>query len=843
MKQKFNIQGMTCSACSAAVERAVKKLDGVDDVSVNLLSNSMTAIIEDSSKVDEIISAIEGAGYGASAANPNSTQKSKPLNPQDESGKALAEMKHRFVLSLIFLIPLMYISMGHMMGFPIPKFLSGHENAVSFGFSQFLLTLPIVYLNRKYYTSGFKTLFKRSPNMDSLIAIGSGAAILYGIYAIFRMSYALGVRDMELVSKYHMDLYFESAGTILTLITLGKYLEARSKSKTSEAITRLMELAPKTAIVIRDGEEVEIPSDELSIGDIVVVRPGQSIPCDGIVTEGTSSVDQAAVTGESIPVEKQSGDKVIAATINKTGYLRFRAERVGENTTLSQIIRLVEDANSTKAPIARMADKISGVFVPIVIAIALASTIIWLISGQTFEFSLSIGIAVLVISCPCALGLATPVAIMVGTGKGAENGILVKSGQALETAHKIKTIVFDKTGTLTEGKPAVTEIITAPEISENELLSIAYALEKKSEHPLAQAICEESEKRGIPLKSAEGFEAIFGRGIKGKVSGKNYIAGNMALMLENKIPQETFIEKGEKFASEGKTPLYFADSKKIIGIIAVADIEKHTSYAAVKEFKKLGIKTIMLTGDNKKTAEAVKNRLGLDEVIADLMPEDKEREIRRLQENGVTVAMVGDGINDAPALAKADVGIAIGAGTDIAIESADIVLIKSDLLDAVTAVKLSRSVIRNIKQNLFWAFFYNSAGIPLAAGVLFHSFGLKLDPMFAAAAMSLSSVCVVMNALRLKFFKSEKLETDHYKTNPETVKEIETMTKTLKIEGMSCGHCSARVENALSAVDDVLSVNVSLEDKSATVVLAEDVDSEILQKAVTDAGYDVISVS
>lgn len=860
MKQKFEISGMTCSACSAAVERAVKKLDGVDDINVNLLANTMTADLNDPAKIAEVIAAIEGAGYGADAAGAKTAPKQEAESRKSHVLEELKAMKVRFFVSLVFLVPLMYISMGSMMGLPLPAFLSGHANAVSFGFTQLLLTLPIMYLNRKYYIVGFKTLFKGSPNMDSLIAIGSGAAVVYGIYAIYGMSYALGIHDMELVGQYHMDLYFESAGTILTLITLGKYLEARSKAKTSDAINRLMELATKTATVIRNGKEVEIPAEELVVGDTVVVRPGQSIPCDGMILEGTSTIDQAAVTGESIPVEKQVGDRVIAATINKTGFLKFNAERVGENTTLAQIIRLVEDANSTKAPIARLADKISGVFVPAVITIAVLATIVWLIVGKPFDFALSIGIAVLVISCPCALGLATPVAIMVGTGKGAENGILIKSGQALETAHKIKAIVFDKTGTLTEGKPVVTDIITAG-IDEIGLLGLAYALEKKSEHPLAQAICEKAEERGIAESTADEFTAIFGRGIKGTINGKLYFGGNPALLSENGISTDDIVQKGESLAAEGKTPLYFADESKVLGIIAVADVPKPTSRAAVEEFKRLGIKTIMLTGDNKKTAEAIRARLGVDEVRAELMPEDKEKEIRALQEGGNAVAMVGDGINDAPALARADVGIAIGAGTDIAIESADIVLIKSDLLDAVTAVKLSRAVIRNIKQNLFWAFFYNTLGIPIAAGVFYAAFSLKLDPMFAAAAMSLSSVFVVTNALRLRFFKTEKpaLNTEQadnstvktvsnaeqaafIKTEAVNIKEENIMTKTMMIEGMSCGHCSARVEKALSALDGVSSAAVNLEGKSAKISLSKDVADDVLTKAVVDAGYEVVSV-
>lgn len=754
MNQKFNVTGMTCSSCSANVEKTVKKLTGVNAVEVNLLSNSMSVDYDDAHiNNEDIIKAVENAGFGASVfvrGASSEKQKEKSVNPVEEE---LKEMKQRVIISFALLIPLMYVAMGHMLGLPHPDWMMGEENAITFAFTQFLLTLPIIYVNRKYYRVGFKSLFNRTPNMDSLIAIGSGAALVYGIYAIFRIGYGLGHNDLHMVHQYTMNLYFESAAMILALITFGKYLETRAKGKTSEAISKLLDLAPKTAAVIRNGQELEIPVEEVVKEDIILVRPGQSVPVDGVIIEGSSAVDQSALTGESIPVEKNVGDKVIAATINKTGFFKFKAERVGDDTTLAQIIQLVEDASSSKAPISKLADKISGIFVPIVIAIALISTIVWLFLGQSFEFALSIGISVLVISCPCALGLATPVAIMVGTGKGASNGILIKSAESLEILHTINTVVLDKTGTITEGKPVVTDIITMNEETEKNLLVIAASLEKPSEHPLAEAIVEKAKEEGIVLKEVTEFEAISGRGILGKIDEKQYIAGNLALMKEQNIDVSSFQETSDSFAMEGKTPLYFADSQKLLGIIAVADVVKPTSRDAIEQFKAMGIDVVMLTGDNVKTAEAIRNQLHIDRVVAEVLPQDKEKEIRNIQEKGKKVAMVGDGINDAPALARADVGIAIGAGTDIAIESADIVLMKSDLLDAVTAVQLSKATIKNIKENLFWAFFYNTLGIPLAAGLFFTAFGWTLNPMFAAGAMSISSVFVVSNALRLRFFK------------------------------------------------------------------------------------------
>lgn len=759
MKQKFSVTGMTCSACSAAVERSIKKLDGVADVNVNLLSHSMTVDYNDAQLDPEsIIEAVANAGYEASEYSSDQTaskaKKVATVNPMEQEIK---DLKYRVVVSFLFMIPLMYISMGEMINLPIPSWLRGVENAITFAMVQLLLTIPVVYVNRKYYQVGFKTLFRGSPNMDSLIAIGSSAGLLYGIWAIFRIGYGLGHNQLDIVQQYSMDLYFETAAMILALITLGKYLEARSKGQTSAAITKLMDLAPKTATVVRGNAEIEIPVENVVIDDIVVVRPGQSIPVDGVIVEGSSAIDQAALTGESIPVEKQVGDTVNAATINKTGYFKFRATKVGDDTTLAQIIQLVEEASSSKAPIAKMADKISGVFVPVVIAIALVATVAWLFLGATVEFALSIGIAVLVISCPCALGLATPLAIMVGTGQGALHGILIKSAEALETAHNVDTVVLDKTGTITEGKPKVTDIMTVNGVDELELLTIAASMEKPSEHPLAEAIVTRAEEDGLNLQKIDHFEAISGKGIVATIDGQVYIAGNLALMRERNIDITEVHGKSDEFADQGKTPLYFANSQELIGVIAVADVVKPNSKAAIDSLKHMGLDVVMLTGDNVRTAEAIRRQLNIDRVVAEVLPQDKESEIREIQESGKKVVMVGDGINDAPALARADVGIAIGAGTDVAIESADIVLMKSDLLDVVTAIQLSTATIRNIKQNLFWAFFYNSLGIPIAAGLFYSMFGWTLSPMFAAAAMSISSVFVVTNALRLKLFKPQRL--------------------------------------------------------------------------------------
>ena len=883
MKERFDVTGMTCSACSSHVEKSVGKLTGVENVSVNLLTNSMQVEF-DENKLDTagIIKAVEDAGYGAAVKDEHAKSGAKTSGQsgsQENNGLSAVEqnvknMKKRLIVSLIFWIPLMYVSMGHMiyqwLNIPMPpftmNFLHGNENAITYAFTQFLLLLPILIANQKYFKNGFKTLWHRSPNMDSLIAIGAGAAILYGIFAIYRIGYAMGHGDMAVVHQYAHDLYFESAGTILTLITIGKYLETKSKGKTSEAITKLLNLAPKTVTVVRDGVEQVVDAADVGKGEIFLVKPGESVAVDGIVLEGKSSFDESAITGESIPVPKQEGDTIVSASINKSGLIRAKATKVGEDTTIAQIIRLVEEASSSKAPIAKMADKIAGVFVPAVITIALITGVIWLISGATFEFAMSTAIAVLVISCPCALGLATPVAIMVGTGKGAENGILIKSGDALETAHQIDTVVLDKTGTITQGKPVVTDIICAAgkNADKTQLLQIAGSLEKGSEHPLAEAIVNYCVTNNISLEKVTDFNALFGKGIEGTVSGTHYYAGNEKMMEEKGISLSTE-QKNQirELAKQGRTPLLFADKKQFLGIVAVADVVKPTSKEAVQKFRDYGIHVIMLTGDNEVTAQAIKEQVGIDEVIAGVLPTQKEEKISALKQAGHKVAMIGDGVNDAPALASADVGIAIGAGTDVAIESADIVLMKNDLLDAVGAVKLSKAVIRNIKENLFWAFFYNSIGIPLAAGVLYPLFQIKLNPMFGAAAMSLSSVCVVSNALRLRWVKlhdAKKTQIDpHQDVAACTMADINqhnaldnnikstnndkgesTMTTTISIEGMMCAHCQAHVEKALKEVAGVTEVTVSLENKNA--VVTGDASVETLKQAVVDAGYEVTDV-
>ena len=832
MNKKYKVTGMTCSACSSRVEKCVGKLDGVNTVSVNLLTNSMQIDFDESKLTEEkIADSVTQAGYGMEIPTGKSDKKEEK---EDIVEKNIENMKKRTIWSFIFLIPLMYVAMGHMAGLPQPSFLRGDANAVSFALTQLLLCIPVLYINRAYFERGFRSLIHGAPNMDTLISVGSGASLIYGIFAIYRMGYGLGTQNMELVHRYLHDLYFESAVMILALINIGKYLEARSKGKTSEAIQKLMDLAPKTALVERNGQVVEIAAEDMLTGDILQVKPGSSIPADGVVIEGRTSVDEAAITGESMPVEKKEGDTVTAATLNKTGFIRMRAARVGQDTTFSQIIRLVEEASSSKAPIARMADKIAGIFVPTVMGIALLTGIVWLLMGAEFEFALSCAIAVLVISCPCALGLATPVAIMVGTGKGAENGILIKSGEALEITHNVQSVVLDKTGTITEGKPVVTDIVSFG-MSENKILEISAALEKKSEHPLAEAVLLKA--KGMELPNAENFAAIPGKGITAKIQGNIYYAGNQKLMQEQGISCEKALSSMEKLSKEGKTPLILADEKQVFGIIGVADVVKPTSAKAIQELKKLGIQVIMLTGDNARTAKAIQKQLDIDTVIAEVLPQDKEREISRLQEEGKTVAMVGDGLNDAPALARADVGIAIGAGTDVAIESADIVLMKNDLQDVATAIELSKAVIRNIKENLFWAFFYNVCGIPLAAGVLYPVFGLKLSPMFGAAAMSLSSLFVVSNALRLRFFHSLKKG----KTQPESIQEKkeEKNMYTMKIEGMMCPHCQAAVTKALEALEGT-KAEVNLEKKEAYVETG--LEKEALKKAVEDAGYQVLSV-
>ena len=875
--EKYNVTGMTCAACQANVTRCVSKLEGVEEVNVSLLANQMT-VSYDESKVGEedIIQAVEKIGYGASSLEqqPATAQsrggfRSEWQARQDQAMNSQKQMKRRLISSIVLLVPLMYIAMGSMMGLPVPWFFVGMENSLVNALAQLLLTIPVLFINRHFFQTGFKALWHRAPNMDSLVAIGSGASLVYGLFAMFRLAYGFGHGDMELVHEYAHALYFESAAMILTLVTVGKYLEARSKSKTGDALGKLVDLAPKTAVVLRGRVEQTIPAEQVVAGDIVVIRPGEGIPVDGVVTEGHGYVDQAAITGESIPVEKNPGDQVISATINKNGTFQFQASKVGEDTTLSQIIRLVDEASNSKAPIARLADKVSGVFVPVVIAIAIVTAIVWLIAGMGFEFALSNAISVLVISCPCALGLATPVAIMVGTGKAAEMGILIKSAESLENLHNVDTIVLDKTGTITSGHPAVTDVLPLDRsLTEGQFLAEAAAAEFGSEHPLAQAVVERAQQLGLSLPKAEAFEAVAGRGIRSKVNGREYLAGNLAFLEENHQPatlEERSAAKSvvNKLAQEGKTPLLFLRNGKLLGVIAVADTIRETSRAAIQRFNEMGLHVVMLTGDNKVTAEAIRKELGIEQAISDVLPTQKEAHIRSLQEEGHKVAMVGDGINDAPALTRADIGIAIGAGTDIAIESADVVLMKDSLDDVAAAIDLSRAVVRNIHMNLFWAFFYNVLGIPLAAGVLYPAFQLRLSPMIGSAAMSLSSVCVVTNALRLRFFKrkgaplSEKsapaLEASHTDTDnqtapveeipqePENEKGSSEMKKVLIVEGMMCAHCQAHVQKALAGVEGVTEAVVDLESKKATVTLAQDVADQVLLDAVTEAGYTPVS--
>ena len=952
---------MSCSACSSHVEKAVNKLENVEKASVNLLTETMD-VTYDETKITsaEIIDAVVKAGYGASvmtegsaagaggqstSGNAGATGRSAADGKQELQQKLDADaraMKWRLGISIGFLIPLMYVSMHHMLkewfGIPVPAFIvntmHGNANAMNFALTQFLLLLPILYVNRKFFSVGFKTLAHRSPNMDSLIALGSGAALVYGIFAMYRISYGLGYGDMAVVEQYSHDLYFESSGTILTLITVGKYLESRSKGKTSEAITKLMNLAPKVAILVTgDGQEKEVPTESLQKGDIFLVKPGSLVPVDGIVLEGNSSVDEAAITGESVPVEKQAGDHVVSATVNKAGFLKCRADRVGDDTTLAQIIRLVEEASASKAPIAQLADKVAGVFVPTVMTISLITLVVWLLSGATAEFAISTAIAVLVISCPCALGLATPVAIMVGTGVGAGNGILIKTGEALQQAKEIDTVVLDKTGTITSGKLKVEEVGGYQrDFPADAMMQIAAALEKKSEHPLAEAVVEYAESFQLTIPEIVDFKATFGRGVEGVLAadfravevtkndgptavfyagkrdstadvpensgkiaeqnpatgiarsdadsvtfpaGTKFYVGNLAFLQEKNIILPQGAAEGlNRMADEGMTPLLVAQEGRFLGIIGVSDTVKATSYEAINAWEKMGVRVIMLTGDNRRTAEAVRQKLGISEVVAEVLPQDKEKKVSELKAQGHKVAMIGDGINDAPALAAADVGMAIGAGADVAMESADIILMKNDLRDAVTAMKLSRAVIRNIKENLFWAFFYNCIGIPLAAGVLYPAFQIRLNPMFGAAAMSLSSIFVVGNALRLRGFKSgftplkkgtpeashREIEITHAtaegeqcilrtpaeQNNRQNVKQekerTNTMTKVISIEGMMCNHCTGTVQKALEAVEGVKAVTMSLEQKNATVELASDVADDVLTKAVTDAGYEVKAV-
>ena len=845
--EQYIVTGMSCAACSSRVEKAVSKVEGVTSCSVSLLTNSMG--VEGTASPEAIIQAVEAAGYGASKKGaPGAAAKAGSAGGAGAAGNAeellkdreTPVLKQRLIWSLGFLVVLMYFSMGHMMwNWPVPAWMEG--NHIAMGLLQMILAAIVMVINQKFFISGFKSLWHKAPNMDTLVALGSMASFGYSTYALFAMTDAQLKGSTELVMEYMHDFYFESAAMILALITVGKMLEARSKGKTTDALKSLMKLAPKTAVVVRNGAEVTVGIDQVQTGDMFVVRPGENIPVDGVILEGSSAVNESALTGESIPVDKEVGDTVSAATINQSGFIRCRATRVGEDTTLSQIIQMVSDAAATKAPIAKIADKVSGIFVPAVISISVVTILVWLIAGQSVGFALARGISVLVISCPCALGLATPVAIMVGNGMGAKHGILFKTAVSLEETGKTEIVALDKTGTITEGMPKVTDMIPAGGISEEELLTYAYALEKKSEHPLARAILAKAQEDGVKELETEEFAALPGNGLTAVIQGENMAAGNYNFVSTQVSVTREIREKAEKLAEQGKTPLYFARNGEMLGLIAVADVIKADSPQAVKELQNMGIHVVMLTGDNERTARAIGAQAGVDEVIAGVLPEGKEQVIRQLKEKG-RVAMVGDGINDAPALTRADMGIAIGAGTDVAIDAADVVLMKSRLSDVPAAIRLSRATLTNIHENLFWAFFYNVIGIPLAAGVWYPVLGWKLNPMFGAAAMSLSSFCVVTNALRLNLFDIRSTRKDKKIKKNHKEKENKTMTKTMKIEGMMCGHCEARVKKALEAVAGVSEAVVSHETGTAVVTLSEAVSDDVLKKAVEDQDYKVISV-
>ncbi|WP_062551748.1 heavy metal translocating P-type ATPase [Peptoniphilus phoceensis] len=841
MEKKFDVTGMTCSACVANVTKAVEKLDGVSDANVNLMTNSMKVNFDENKINDEkIIKAVEKIGYGANPAGEKTKSEDRPVDDREKG------LKHRLISSSIFMLILMYIAMGPMIHLPTPGIFHGREGAIIFAFSQFLLALPVVYINRDFYISGFKGLKNRAPNMDSLVAIGSLAALVYGIFAIYMMAYGFGQGDMELVDAYRHNLYFESSAMILTLITVGKYLEEKSKNKTRSSLANLMDLAPKMATVIEDGEEVVKNIEDVRVGDILLVRPGESVAVDGKVIEGASSLDESAVTGESMPVQKSVGDRVISASINTTGSFKFQAEKVGEDTTISQIIKLVDEANQSKAPIAKLADEIAGVFVPAVLIIAALTFGVWMALGYGFENALNFAISVLVISCPCALGLATPVSIMVATGKSADFGLLFKNAEVLENLHKIDVIVMDKTGTITEGKPKLTDIVT--DLGEDEFLKIAASIEKNSQHPLATAILNYAEEKNIKLDDANNFNSVSGRGLSAEINSEKFFAGNKDFMLEEKINLKDFESKAEKLAGEGKTSMYFANVSEVLGIISVKDLPKKSSKDAIKLLRDMGKKIIMLTGDNEKTAEAIADEIGVDETLAGLLPQDKNKEIEKIQKTGKKVLMIGDGINDAPSLAKADIGMAIGHGTDVAIESSDVVLMRSDILDVVSALELSKATIKNIKQNLFWAFFYNTIGIPLAAGLLYPSFGIKLSPMFAAFAMSMSSVFVVNNALRLRRFKprgvKKSLEEANSSSEKENIKEENLIEKNkkrtkIKVEGMTCGHCEKRVADALEKTGKAKDV-VANHENSSVEFIDQGLSPEEIENAIEEAGYKII---
>ena len=832
MKQ-YNVTGMSCASCVARVEKAVNKVDGVTSCSVNLLTNSMS--VDGDVKSSDVISAVEKAGYGASLKG-NSSKENK-TNDEPLKDTETPKLKKRLFSSLVFLLLLMYISMGHMMwGFPLPSILA--NNHIAMGLLQLLLTGIIMVINQKFFISGFKALIHRSPNMDTLVALGAGASFIYSVYALFAMTNAQVNNDMSLVMKYMDEFYFESAGMILTLITLGKMLESYSKGKTTNAIKGLMNLAPKKATILVDNAEKVVPVEEVKIGDIFVVKPGENIPVDGVVIEGESAVNESALTGESIPTDKTVGDNVSGATVNQSGFIKCKATKVGEDTTLSQIIKMVSDASATKAPIAKVADKVSGVFVPIVISIAVVTIIVWLLCGATFGNALVRGISVLVISCPCALGLATPVAIMVGNGVGAKNGILFKNATSLETTGKVSYVLLDKTGTITNGTPVVTDIISSENYTQDDLLSYASSLESKSEHPLAKAVVQKAIDSNIKTLDTTDFKSLTGNGVSAKINGKTIVGGSVKHISSIANIDENIIKQADDLATKGKTPLLFVMDNQLLGIIAVADVVKSDSPKAIKELQNMGIKVVMVTGDNEKTAQAIAKESGVDEVIAGVLPDGKEKVVTQYKEKGM-VAMVGDGINDAPALTRADIGIAIGAGTDVAIDSADIVLMKSKLTGVSGAIRLSRGTLRNIHENLFWAFIYNVIGIPLAAGVWIPIFGWTLSPMFGAAAMSLSSFCVVTNALRLNFLNIRSSKRDRKIKNITNKKEKNTMTTTLKINGMMCPHCEATVKTALESIDGVTSAEVSHESGTAVVTLSKEVSEDILKKAVVDKGYTV----
>lgn len=848
MKQKFDIEGMTCASCQLTVEKAVKKL-GVENANVSLLTNTLE--VDSDISEDEIIKAVENAGYKAFSKNKSETKHTS--SPKEHYEKEIKNLKNRLIVSIPLMLILMYVAMGEMMSLPYPGFLSGYENAGIFALLQFVIAIPILYVNRTYFETGFKSLFKGHPNMDSLVAIGSASAVFYGLFATFMISFGLGRADEALVHQYMHDLYYEAATMILTLITLGKYFEVKSKAKTTDSINKLIELQPEKVTVVRDGNEVETLIEDVNVGDIIKVVPGERIAIDGIVTEGKSSIDTSAVTGESMPVDINVDDKVISGSVNNTGSFLMKATSVGSNTTISKIITLMEEASATKAPISQMADKISGIFVPVVIGIAIVTFIVWILTGAEFTFAFSMAISVLVISCPCALGLATPVAMMVANGKAAENGILVKNAEALELLHKIDAIVFDKTGTITKGKPVLTDIITVNGFDSEKALKIAASIESNSQHPLALAIINYAKEKGFNIEKAKDFDSVTGKGIEAKLNDKKYFVGNDKYLSDINIDSNKIEEYADKYSKQGKTVVYLFDSENLIAMFAIADAIKQSSISAIEEIKAMNIETVMLTGDNELTAKEISKQVGVDSFRAELLPQDKDSIIKEYQDKGKLVAMVGDGINDAPALMRADIGIGIADGTDVAIESADLVLVKSNLQDIVSSIKLSKSTIKNIKENLFWAFFYNVIAIPVAVGLFYPSFGLKLSPMIGAFAMSMSSVFVVGNSLRLRRFKIDErdhldnkvdeniVNYDNININDIKKSEEDMKEKILNIEGMSCGHCKMNVERALSKFSE--DVEVSLEDKNAKLTVRDNVSDDDLINAVKDAGYEVVGIN